>query len=94
MRNAYLGNIFSGVVNVFISCQDSWISYNHLACNIKFALYIVFLVIIFTYLWKQMVTNMQMDIIKALGILNILPTHHLRSHPEFIKDMNRSSLIN
>ena len=43
---------------------------------------------------QKRLSNMQMDIIKALGIINILPTSHLALHPEFLADMNKSSLIN
>ena len=73
---------------------DDWIASNNLAHKLKFSLYVVFLLIIFLILWEKMVTNMKMDIIKALGILNILPTTHLAMNPEFIKEMNISSLIN
>jgi len=73
---------------------NDWQDQNYLIHKLKFSLYIVFLVILFAILWKKMVTNMKMDIIKALGILNILPTTHLAVNPEFIKEMNISSLIN
>lgn len=77
-----------------MSMDSSWISNQNLAINIKFSIYVIFLLVIFVYIWERMVTGMKMDIIKALGILNILPTSHLTSNPEFIKDMNKSSLIN
>ena len=62
--------------------------------NTKFALYIIFLFFIFAFLWRKMVNNMKLDIIKALGVFNILPTLHLASSPEFISEINRSSLTN
>ena len=77
-----------------MKCVEQWIEASLTACSVKFAVYIIFLLIIFVCLWKQMVTNMQMDIIKALGILYILPTRHLRTHVDFIREMNRSSLVN
>lgn len=49
---------------------------------------------IFIFLWQKMVSTMKMDITKALGILYILPTLHLASHPEFIAEIDKSSLIN
>ena len=62
--------------------------------NIKFSLYITLLVIVFIFIWKRMVSNMRMDITKALGILNVLPTSHLCTNIAFIKLMNHSNLMN
>ncbi len=80
--------------SLLLKILKNWIDNEVMIHDLKFSLYIVCLLIIFVLLWKKMVSNMQMDIVKALGILNILPTSHLSSHPDFIKDMNKSSLIN
>ncbi len=73
-------------------CNDL-VDTQEMVIKLKFALYIVFLFIIFVILWQKMVTNMKMDIVKTLGILNILPTTHLASSPELLKTLNTSSLI-
>lgn len=84
------GKTFVGLRKVL----NDRISYEMVVHKLKFALYIVFLVAIFVLLWTRMVINMRMDISKALGILNVLPTSHLAANLAFIKEMNRSSLIN
>jgi len=76
------------------SILDKEIKYHKMIMDIKFSIYVVMLLVIFVIIWSKMVNNMQMDIVKALGILNILPTSHLSSNPEFMRDMNQSSLIN
>lgn len=92
---AYYGDYtFDLIFDTFMQLHENWLTNNMLILNVKFSIYIIFLVIIFILLWQKMVSNMQMDIIKALGILNILPTSHLAQHPEFLVDMNKSSLIN
>ena len=85
---------FGHIFDVMKKLLHSGVEDEMMIHNLKFSLYVICLLIIFALLWKKMVTNMQMDIIKALGILNILPTSHLGAHPDFIRDMNKSNLIN
>ncbi len=80
--------------NIILDAIGSWSDREMQIHVIKFVIYIIFLVLIFTLMWKKMVSNMKMDIIKALGILNILPTLHFASSPEFIDEINKSSLTN
>lgn len=82
--------MFDSLVNVLAD----WTSHQMMIHKLKFALYIVFLVLIFILLWALMANNMRKDIAKALGILNVLPTSHLSANLSFIKEMNRSNLIN
>jgi len=80
--------------DLIMGIASDWANKEAQSHDIKFAFYIIFLFIIFSFLWQKMVANMKMDIIKALGILNILPTLHLASAPEFISEINKSSLTN
>jgi len=86
--------VFKEIFAVFLKATKDWTSENMLLYNVKFSLYIIFLMVIFGCLARMMISNMQMDIVKALGILNILPTIHLRTNTTFISEMNRSSIIN
>lgn len=94
LRAEYGEITFGKTFSLLKDILNSWIDTQNMIHDLKFSLYIVCLLIIFILLWKKMVSNMQMDIVKALGILNILPTAHLGAHPDFIRDMNKSSLIN
>ncbi len=94
MRNKITKPAVQKVIETLLGIIEDWVAGHMLTHKLKFSFYIVFLLVIFVILWQKMVTNMKMDIIKALGILNILPTTHLATHPDFIKEMNISSLIN
>ena len=90
----YLEKTFEIIIKVLKDIFDDWISKEMLVHKLKFSIYVVFLFVIFVLLWKKMVSNMQMDIIKALGIISVLPTSNLKENIDFIKDINRSNLIN
>jgi len=94
LRMKHLEITFGLSFKVLREILSNWTSYQIMIHKLKFALYIVFLVVIFLILWSRMIVNMRRDIIKALGILNVLPTSHLGANLYFIKEMNHSSLIN
>ena len=94
MRNGLIKYGAQKMIGKLMEVTNDWMNSNASTHKLKFALYIVFLIAIFTVLWRKMVANMKMDIINALGILNILPTSHLATNPQFIKEINTSSLIN
>lgn len=85
---------YASMYSIMGSNYNDWITSSTLVANVKFSIYVAFLLVIFVLLWERIVSGMKMDIIKALGILNILPTSHLAANPDFIKEMNKSSLIN
>lgn len=94
VRNKYGKETYVSIYGILQNNNQDWIASETLSINLKFSIYVVLLLAIFVLLWEKMVSSMRMDIIKALGILNILPTSHLSADPEFIKEINISSLIN
>lgn len=82
------------MMSFIINAAMDSLSYESQMNNIKFSIYIFALLGIFAFLWQKTVSIMKMDITKALGILYILPTIHLASHPEFILEIHKSSLVN
>lgn len=94
IKNKYWKTTFQSIYNLFSNLNSDWVDSENLAINLKFAIYVIFLVVIFAFVWQRMVRSMRLDIVKALGILNILPTSHLAANPEFIKEISTSSLIN
>ncbi len=93
IRNRIIKPGTFGFMTVYYNIQKDWTNYYLSVNKLKFALYIVFMLFIFALLWNKMVANMRNDIEKTLGILNVLPTVHLSSSPDFIKELNASSLI-
>ncbi len=82
------------VLNTIADCVNRWTDSISSIHTMIFIIYIIFLFVIFTLMWRKMVSNMKLDIVKALGILNILPTLHFASSPELIAEINKSSLTN
>ncbi len=77
----------------FAAILTDWLKHYSVILKLKFALYIVFIFILFGLIWAKMASDMRTDIASTVGILGVLPTTYLASNPGFIKDLNASSLV-
>lgn len=82
----------NGMIDVLMDVVKDRSKSNVFIVNLKFALSIVIFFFLFLLLWQKMVNSMKMNIVNALWLLNILPTSHLATNIEFIKEIQVSSL--
>ena len=79
-------------IDILLGIVKDSIKKNMALVNLKFIFAILSLILLFLIIWRRMANNMKMDIVKALWILNILPTTHLTSNLDFIREIKMSSL--
>ncbi len=77
----------------FIQVYNEYLDSVDVQNNIKFSLFVVFLVLISLIIWLNMLNNLNTDILRAKGVFNILPTYLLSENAEFIKDISSGSIF-
>ena len=94
MTNMIILKATMNILDFYINLTDNNINSYSTKRTVIFVLNMMLLILVFMMIWCMMISNLKMEIMKALGILNVLPTSHLISNLQFIKEMNGTNLIN
>ena len=90
----YLRNAFNYIETFFKEVIISYFNSIMLIENLFFSLFIILLIILFFLVWVNLLNNLKLDILKAKGVLNLIPTNYLSKDKEFLKSINNSSIFN
>ena len=89
----YLDLVYDEILSEFIkSCEDYYNRISNLE-KIRFGLFCFFLMIVFLIIWLNMLKTLRLDIFRGKGALHIFPTTFLIENKEFLKQMNKTSIL-
>ena len=90
--NSFLRAAFTGLLDTCKSSMDSYYSKIKLFLQVKFSLFIIFTFLILTVLWRLFLRNIQAEIYRSKGMLNMIPTAFLAQEKN-LKSLALSHLI-
>lgn len=75
--------------NIIMKMFDRQSSYD----NIIFTIFITLLIVVFFTVWLILLNSIKMDILRAKGVFNLLPTTHLTKNSEFIHTICKTNIF-
>ena len=83
----YLDLLLNNEVKAFIKLGNNYLDTVNTQHDIKFSLFVIFLLLVFIIIWVNMLNSLNTEIFRAKGVFNILPTYVL-NNSKLIKDIN------